>query len=101
MTGTRQDSPAPGRVGRGRTPRRELSEEARRRLRELALRHRPWEHSTGPKTPEGKAQAVRNGKRRQLGVISTREARAQLAGVRDLLRRMRECRELAVPRGDG
>jgi hypothetical protein len=101
MTATRQGSTHPGQAERSRAPRRELTEDGRRRLRAAALRHQPWRFSPGPRTPEGKAQAVRNGKTRQLGVISTREARAQLAGVRDLLRRMRECRELAVPRGDG
>ena len=38
-----------------------LSDEGRRRLREAACRNRPWERSTGPKTPEGKLSSARNG----------------------------------------
>jgi hypothetical protein len=30
-----------------------------------ALRNRPWEHSTGPRTPEGKAKAAANGRARK------------------------------------
>ena len=101
MAATRQGSTHPGPAERGRSPHRELTEEGRRRLREAALRNQPWKHSTGPRTPEGKIQAIRNGKRRQLGPISVREARAQLAGVRDLLRQMRESRELAAPQPGG
>lgn len=43
-----------------RQHRRGLSEEGRERLREAAQRHRPWEHATGPNTPEGKARSSRN-----------------------------------------
>ena len=31
------------------------------RLRESTLKHRPWEHSTGPRTAKGKARSAQNG----------------------------------------
>ena len=37
-----------------------LTDEGRRRLRESALARRPWEHSTGPRTAEGKARMAEN-----------------------------------------
>jgi hypothetical protein len=65
------------------------------KLRQSALLHQPWRFSTGPRTPAGKAQAALNGKRRQLGVRSVREIKADLADVRSLLREMRDSRALA------
>jgi len=38
-----------------------LTPEGRRRLQEAALANRPWEHSTGPRTAEGKARSAANG----------------------------------------
>lgn len=42
------------RKSRGITP------EGREALRHAAMVHRPWDKSTGPRTPEGKAKASRN-----------------------------------------
>ena len=56
---------------------RSLSPEGRERLRAAALKHKPWTHSTGPQTAAGRAQAAANGKRRQKGVISVRDAGAK------------------------
>jgi len=39
-----------------------LTPAGRERLRSAALVNRPWQFSTGPRTPEGKAKAARNGK---------------------------------------
>jgi hypothetical protein len=58
------------------------------------LLHQPWQFSTGPRTPAGKAQAALNGKRRQLGIRSVREIKADLADVRGLLLEMRDGRIL-------
>ena len=69
-----------------------LSPQGREKLRQSAQRHQPWRFSTGPRTPAGKAQAALNGKRRQLGVRSVREIKADLADVRNLLREMRDGR---------
>jgi hypothetical protein len=82
-------TPNPRRVIAGklnRSRRGPLSPEAIQRLREAALLGRPWAFSTGPRTPEGKAQAVKNGKLRQRqGGLSTRELKASLAGELGLL----------------
>lgn len=44
-----------------RAPReRILSEDTRQRLRDAALRNRPWERSTGPRTAAGKARSASN-----------------------------------------
>jgi hypothetical protein len=69
-----------------------LTPEGRERLREAALKNQPWRFSTGPRTPEGKAQMVLNGKKRQLGPRSVREVRADLAGLRALLDDMQAAR---------
>lgn len=47
---------------------------------------KPWQHSTGPKTPAGRNRSVINGKVRQKGEYSVREARAQVKATRELLR---------------
>ena len=70
--------PNPKRVAAGqrnRAVRGPLTEAGRERLRAAAHLHRPWEHSTGPKTEAGKQQAVDNGKLRQRGEFSQRQLR--------------------------
>jgi hypothetical protein len=71
-----------------------LSPQGREKLRKSALLHQLWRFSTGPRTPAGKAQAALNGKRRQLGIRSVREIKADLADVLSLLREMRDSRSL-------
>jgi hypothetical protein len=73
---------AAGRLNRAKRP--ALTEEARRRLRELALKGQPWRSSTGPRTAAGKARAARNGKVRQRGPDSVREARRLVADLLEL-----------------
>jgi len=78
----------PRRVAAGRLnrlKRRGLTTEGRERLRQAALRTQPWERSTGPRTPEGKAKAAQNGKYRQQGQQSGRDVRRLLAGLADLV----------------
>jgi hypothetical protein len=90
-------APNPRRVEAGkrnRALRKGLTEAGRQRLREAALRHQAWKHSTGPRTPEGKARAAANGKKRQLGPLSVREIRADLAGLRGLLSTLQSTRRL-------
>jgi hypothetical protein len=91
--------PNPRRVtaGKGnRTRRQGLTPEGREKLRQAALRNQPWRHSSGPRTAEGKAKAAKNGTARQVGPVSVRQLRAELAGLRDLARRMSECRQHAA-----
>jgi hypothetical protein len=91
---TPDGGPNPRRVAAGRANRRRgpLTEAGRERLRAAALRDKPWLRATGPRTARGKAQAARNGKRRQRGPRSVREVRAELAAVRALIRAMGELR---------
>ena len=94
-------SPNPRRVAAGRRNQllcRGLTVEGRERLRSSALQHKPWEHSTGPQTPAGKAQTVANGKRRQKGHRSVRELRRELVSLRELLATIREHRQLLTAR---
>jgi hypothetical protein len=70
---------AAGRLNR--LKRRELTPAGRERLRLLALAERPWEHATGPRSPQGKARSALNGKARQRGEHSVCEARALLGGL--------------------
>ena len=70
--------PNPKRVAAGkrnRQLRRGLTEAGRARLREAALRDRPSQFSTGPKSLSGRQQSARNGKKRQAGELSARECR--------------------------
>src|SRR5262245_23533624 len=99
MARTGSAEPNPNRVEAGRRNRalrKGLTEEGRRRLREAALYHRPWEHATGPLTAAGRARSAANGKQRQRGPCSVRALRAELAGLRDLVRTMQESRGLAL-----
>ena len=74
---------------RNRAKRGPLTEEGRARLRAAALRAKPWRSATGPRTPAGKARAAANGKVRQRGPLSYREARAEIAKLRQLIGVMR------------
>ena len=97
-----QPPPNPRRVAAGRRNRAKsqgVTPEGRERLREAALRNRPWLHSTGPRTPEGKAKVAANGKARQKGPRSARQIRAELGEMRGLLREMRETRRVLAGAG--
>ena len=99
MESTATHAPNPRRVAAGRRNRAKrgpLSAAGRERLREAALRNKPWKHSTGPKTRAGRAQSARNGKQRQRGPRSLREVRAALAEIRELIRHMRQARALVA-----
>jgi hypothetical protein len=72
-----------------------LTPHGREKLRQSALLHQPWRYSTGPRSSAGKARVALNGKRRQVGIRSIREIKADLADVRSLLREMRDGRTLA------
>jgi hypothetical protein len=96
--GSTPSGPNPRRVAAGqanRAKRKGLTADGRERLRQAALRGKPWEHATGPRTPEGKAKAARNGKARQLGPVSVREIRAELSSLRVLAADMRDGRRAA------
>ena len=93
-------SPAnPRRVEAGRLNRRKrgpLTPAGRERLRQAIHRVQPWREATGPRTPAGKQRAAQNGKRRQLGTLSTRQVRAELAQISHLLQDSCELRKLAT-----
>jgi len=89
-------SPNPRRVEAGRrncTLRRGFTPEGLERLRQAALAGRPWEHATGPRTAAGKARSAANGKVTQVGPISGRELRGELAEVRHLIDQLQEGRK--------
>src|SRR5437016_5180968 len=70
MPRTRNPNPNPKRVLAGklnRAKRLGLTPAGREKLRRLALEHRPWRFSTGPRTPEGKAKVAANGRKSQRG----------------------------------
>ncbi len=52
--------------------------ERRKRQAHLARRHRPWRHSTGPRTIEGKQKSARNNLRHGLYTASGRAFRATM-----------------------
>lgn len=86
----------PRRVQAGRKNRMKrgpLSLESRQRLRVAAYKNQPWQRSTGPRTPVGKAKVARNGKVRQIGPRSIREIRAYLRDIMRLIEEVRKIRE--------
>lgn len=83
----------PRRVAAGRKNRLlrgPLTAAGRERLRQAAHAVKPWLKSTGPQTAAGRRQAAQNGKVRQIGALSIREARAFAAVARELGRLARE-----------
>ena len=97
MTASEPLAKNPRRVAAGkrnRALRIGLSDAGRQRLRESALQHRPWLHTTGPKTAASKARSAANGKVRQMGPVSVRQLRAELADLRALAREMQEGRKM-------
>lgn len=62
-----QKTKNPNRVAAGRrnwSKRRGFTPEGLERLRQAALQHRPWEHSTGPRTAAGRAISALNRRRK-------------------------------------
>jgi hypothetical protein len=73
-----------------------LTPAGREKLRQSALKHQPWQFSTGPRTPEGKAKVALNGKKRQKETVSVRELRAALCDIHVLRAEMAVSRLAAV-----
>ena len=51
------------------------------RMRDAINKNKPWQLSTGPRTPAGKAIVARNGKVRQSNLRSIREIRADICDI--------------------
>ena len=51
------------------------------RMRDAINKNKPWQRSTGPRTPAGKAIVARNGRIRQINSRSIREIRADISGI--------------------
>ena len=81
ISGSKRSEVAKGNLAK----RKGLTEAGRQRLRESARRNQPWKHSTGPKTEQGRLQSVRNGKVRQKGNVSVREAREEIKAYKKLM----------------
>ena len=78
----------PKRVLAGRVNRMKrgpLPLESMHRMRDAINRKKPWQLSTGPRTPAGKAIVARNGKVRQMNSRSIREIRADICGIMCLI----------------
>ena len=76
---------------------RKHTPEGLQRLRETALRNRPWQYTTGPRTPEGKARVAENGRYAQKSEVSRRQMRRELADTRAMVDQMAAVRHLACP----
>lgn len=87
----------PKRVAAGRlnrSKRKGLTEEGRQRLRAFALKYRPWQFATGPRTAEGKAKVAANGRYRQRGTRSLRSIEAEIRQARAITDRLAELTRL-------
>ena len=82
---------------RNRLLRGPLTPEGRERLRQTALRNKPWMSSTGPRTEAGKARSAANGRWRQKGERSVRQIRAAVADVWSLIEQMGASRRMLEP----
>lgn len=92
-------TPNPKRVAAGRlnrAKRKALTPEGVERLRQAALRNRPWLRSTGPRTAEGRQRSAANGLRRAKGGQSANAARREVVALRDFLAAMIGARRAAV-----
>jgi hypothetical protein len=89
----------PRRVAAGRLNQlksRGMTDAGRRRLSEAALRRKPWQDSTGPKTVGGKAASAQNGRYRQRGEVSRRQLRRELRDFTDMMPDMVRLRAAAM-----
>jgi hypothetical protein len=77
-----------------------LSESGRQRLREAAIKNRPWRHSTGPRTPEGKERAAANGYRHRADPGSLRQLRVGMIDIHGMIEQMAGLRQ-ALQGGSG
>ena len=71
--------------------------EQRARQAELIRTWKPWSQSTGPKTPDGKAKASRNGDPGWMWAAERAEVRALRQHVNELLKENRELMRLVQP----
>ena len=79
---------SPRRVAAGRInglKRRPWTPEDRAQQRQIALANRPWEHSTGPRTPAGKLRSGYNGRKHQPRPDSLRQVRAGVMDVNSMI----------------
>jgi len=88
----------PRRVAAGRLNQRKskgLTPAGLEKRRQVALAVKPWQFSTGPRTPEGKARAALNSRGRQKGPRSIRAVKRELNELRGLLGEMQSARAAA------
>ena len=75
---------------RNRALRRGITATGRQRLKDAITRHKPWLKASGPKTPQGKRQAARNGLRGKTD--SARQINRELKFLQSLVDGMRKSR---------
>ena len=95
MAASQRQSKSPARVAAGRLnvlKRRAWTVEDRERQRLNCLKSRPWERSTGPRTPEGKQQAATNGSHTPVNPQSTRQAAFAVADIYTMISELSEMR---------
>lgn len=81
---------------RNQRKRGSLSPAGRERLRQSTLAHRPWERSTGPTSPAGKARSALNGYSQGKGSSCDQNCLAELVGVQRLINQMTKSRRQAT-----
>ncbi len=92
------ETPNPRRVAAGRLSRlkrRGFTPQGLDRLRQAVLTTRPWLHSTGPRTAEGKAKVTMNLVASQRKGTSAGGLRHELKDLNHLLSGLAACRRLA------
>jgi hypothetical protein len=97
MSRPSNSSPNPRRVAAGRRnwlKRGPLTPAGYEKLRQTALLNQPWRHSTGPRTPEGKARSLANTHKLKKGEKSVRQLRVAVSDIQSLIAQMARRRRL-------
>lgn len=81
---------------RNRLKRLGLTEAGRNRLRDAALRNRPWTRSTGPTSETGRVRSAANGRFRQAGETSKRQLRREMRAVLEQVRSLGQLRAVVL-----
>lgn len=86
----------PNRVAAGRRNRQlrgPITAAGREKLRQAALKNKPWEHATGPRTCLGKTRSAANGQQQKRSEHSRRALRAMAQDAQEIVAQLSRLRK--------